>query len=155
MRLYHGLFDNDLLVFEKAPSGWTSFVVCFQQIKRGFEGLPALKDFGPLGDLTLRDLHRVFLTAVWRVCDSLEVRGLGWGTQVLSLQIGLIRHGQRRGPSWGPPGARHIHRVTSADSQAQIASPHRPFHPLSRVYLCVTEWLGVRGLGGGSLPWQW
>lgn len=71
------------------------FCSMLQQIKRGFEGLPALKDFGPLGDPTLRDLHRVFLTAVWRVCDSLEVRGPGWGTQVLSLQIGLISHGQR------------------------------------------------------------
>ncbi|KAA8579473.1 hypothetical protein FQN60_006566 [Etheostoma spectabile] len=44
------------------------------------------------------------------VCDSFEVRGPGWGTQVLSRQIGLISHRQRRGPRWGLLGARHIHR---------------------------------------------
>lgn len=40
-----------------------------------------------------------------------------------------------RGPEPGsPPSPRHIDRVTSADSQAQIASPHRP--TLQSVFVC-------------------
>ncbi len=84
--------------------------------KEAFEGLPAFKTdrekgSGPHGDPPLRDLHRVFLTAVWRICDSVEVWGTKRGDSGAVSADWPYQPGSRgQGPRRGPPSPQHIHR---------------------------------------------
>lgn len=77
--------------------------------------------------------------------------GTGGGTQVLSLQIGLIRHGQGARAEMG-----HPQRVAhSPGDERWQPSPNRISTPslsptLWSVFVCVTEWLGACGWGGGA-----